>query len=83
MSGVEVLAVGDYMASHLDSRSKLTPRQFEAISEAVECGYYHEPRDASLETVASRLDCSSGTAGELLRRAERTIMADIVASDSF
>lgn len=76
--GVEVLTVGGFRAGRLDPGLELTQRQFEAVSEAVACGYYSAPRDGTLEEVASRLDCATGTAGELLRRAERTIMTTLV-----
>ncbi|MFP8954216.1 helix-turn-helix domain-containing protein [Natrialbaceae archaeon A-arb3/5] len=78
MMNVEVLSVGEYCAGRIDTRTDLTQRQFEAVSAAVDCGYYHATRDASLTDVADRLDCSSGTAGELLRRAERTVMEGLV-----
>ncbi|WP_230198519.1 helix-turn-helix domain-containing protein [Halopiger goleimassiliensis] len=80
---VEVQSVGDYRAGRIDARADLTQRQYEAVSVAVDCGYYHATRDASLEDVADRLDCSSGTAGELLRRAERTVMQALVDGGPF
>ena len=81
--GVDVRAVGEYFAGRLDARLELTQRQFEAISVAVECGYYSASRSATLEDVAAQLDCASGTAGELLRRAERTVMANLVGGGPF
>jgi predicted DNA binding protein len=75
---VDVRRVGDYSAGLVDSRLDLTRRQFEAVATAVDCGYYAAPREATLEAVADRLDCSTGTAGELLRRAERTVMSNLV-----
>lgn len=80
---VEVLAVGERLAGRVDSRLELTGRQFEAIAAAVEAGYFEVPREATLGEVASRLGCSTGTAGELIRRAERTVMADLVAGGPF
>ena len=82
-SGVEVLTVGEYAAGRIDARVGLTPRQFEAVAEAVDSGCYNATRNATLEDIASRLGCSSGTAGELLRRAERTVMSDLVAGGPF
>ncbi len=82
MMNVEILGVGEFLAGRLDSRLELTPRQGEAVNAAVASGYYHEPRDATLEDVAARLDCSTGTAGELLRRAERTVMTRLATSES-
>ncbi len=79
--GVDVLAVGEYLAGRVDDRLELTQRQFEAVEAAVATGYYSATREATLSEVASRLDCSTGTAAELLRRAERTVMANLVGSD--
>ena len=81
--GVEVVSVGEYAAGRVDARQGLTQRQFEAVRVAVETGYYRAPREATLSAVAARLDCATGTAGELLRRAERTVMADLVADGPF
>lgn len=80
---VDVRSVGEYRAGRIDARADLTQRQFEAVSAAVDCGYYHATRDGSLEDVADRLGCSSGTAGELLRRAERTVMEALVDGGPF
>lgn len=77
--GVEVRAVGEYLAGRVDDRLELTPRQFDAVAAAVDTGYYSVTREATLSAVASRLDCSTGTAAELLRRAERTVMQNLVA----
>ncbi|MDJ1430738.1 helix-turn-helix domain-containing protein [Halostagnicola sp. A-GB9-2] len=75
---VDVVSIGEFRAGRIDSRAALTQRQFEAVSAAVDCGYYRMPREGSLEEIAARLECSSGTAGELLRRAERTVMTRLV-----
>lgn len=80
---VDVRAVGEYFAGRVDPSLELTQRQFEAVTTAVECGYYGTPRDATLAEVADRLGCASGTAGELLRRAERTVMANLVEGGPF
>jgi hypothetical protein len=76
--GVDVLAVGEFLAGRVDGRA-VTERQFEAVEAAVDAGYYGATREATLSEVASRLDCSAGTAAQLLRRAERTVMAALVA----
>ncbi len=81
--GVEVIQVGEYRGARVDERLELTPRQFEAVRTAVEIGYYRSPREAGLEAVAEVLDCGAGTAGELLRRAERTVMSSLVAGGPF
>lgn len=81
--GVEVRAVGEYLAGRVDSRLELTQRQLDAVEAAVETGYYGATREATLSAVADRLDCAIGTAAELLRRAERTVMARLVDSGPF
>jgi hypothetical protein len=79
---VDVLEIGDYDARRMDAGSALTDRQFEAVAAAVDCDYYDNPRDGSVADIADRLDCAPGTAAELLRRAERTVMSHVV-SNSF
>jgi len=81
--GVDICSVGEFALGKLDPRLELTQRQLDAVSEAVACGYYSEPRSATLVDVATELDCSSGTAGELLRRAERTVMTHLVDRGPF
>jgi hypothetical protein len=80
---LDVRSVGRYDASRVDSRLEVTTRQFEAVQAAVDLGYYRAPREAGIADVAERLDCATGTAGELLRRAERTVMRSLVAGGPF
>jgi predicted DNA binding protein len=81
--GVDVRAVGEYLAGRIDERLELTQRQLDAVEAAVETGYYSATREATMEAVADRLDCAPGTAAELLRRAERTVMSAVVAGGPF
>jgi predicted DNA binding protein len=60
------------------SLSLLTGRQRAALEAAVAAGYYEVPREGSVADVAARLDCSSSTAGELLRKAEAAVLTDHV-----
>lgn len=76
----DVREVGEYTHRRLDPGDRLTDRQFEAVTTAVEVGYYDDPREGSVADVAAELDCAPGTAAEHLRRAERTIMADAVSA---
>jgi predicted DNA binding protein len=82
-SEIDVVTVGDFRSSRVDPRLGVTQRQFEAVTAAVEAGYYNVPRAASIDDVATQLDCSSGTAGELLRRAEQTVMSSLVPGGPF
>ncbi|ELZ30207.1 bacterio-opsin activator HTH domain-containing protein [Halosimplex carlsbadense 2-9-1] len=79
----EVLEVGEYDARRLDAGSDLTDRQFEAVLAAVDCGYYETPSEGSVEDVGDRLDCAPGTAAELLRRAERSVMKNVASTGPF
>ncbi|MFC7140179.1 helix-turn-helix domain-containing protein [Halosimplex aquaticum] len=56
----------------------LTDRRREALEVAVAVGYYDVPRSGSVADVAAELDCSPSTAGELLRRAESTVLTAFV-----
>jgi hypothetical protein len=80
---IEVLEVGEYGARGLGAGSDLTDRQYEAVVAAVKAGYYETPREGSVEDVGERLDCAPGTAAELLRRAERSVMGDVVEAGPF
>jgi predicted DNA binding protein len=59
------------------SRAELTARQRAALEAARELGYYEVPREASVADVATALDCSTSTAGELLRRAEAAVVEGV------
>lgn len=65
---VELERAGEYDES--GSSSPLSDRQREAMAAAVDVGYYDVPRQGSLEEVADRLGCSTGTASEHVRKAE-------------
>jgi hypothetical protein len=58
--------------------SRLTDRQRAALEAAVAAGYYAVPREGSVADVAAALDCSRSTAGELLRKAEASVIEAFV-----
>jgi hypothetical protein len=60
------------------SPADLTDRQQRALEVAVAVGYYDVPRTGSIADVADRLDCAASTAGELVRKAEATVLSDYV-----
>ncbi|KTG09914.1 hypothetical protein AUR64_09825 [Haloprofundus marisrubri] len=76
--GVEVTQVGTYDAEKFQRGGSLTARQREAVAAAVDIGYYETPKEGTLDDVAVRLDCSPGTAGEHLRKAEQHVMRELV-----
>ncbi|KDE58167.1 bacterio-opsin activator [Halostagnicola sp. A56] len=75
---VTVRAIGEYDRRHAPLGGDLTERQLEAVSAAVDVGYFAVPREAGLEAVATELDCASSTAGTLLQRAETSVMRRLV-----
>ena len=60
------------------SPTRLTDRQRAAVEAAVAVGYYELPRDGTVADIAERLDCSTSTAGELVRKAEAAIVENHV-----
>ncbi|MEZ3117982.1 helix-turn-helix domain-containing protein [Halobaculum sp. MBLA0147] len=69
---IEVLRTGTYNRSR---GARVSSRQREALIAAWEAGYYEVPREGDIEAVAGALDCATSTASDLLRRAERQIVA--------
>lgn len=58
--------------------ANLTDRQFEALSLAVESGYFDIPREATLEDIADAMAVEKSTAGEHLRRALKRVGGFVV-----
>ncbi|WP_410766147.1 helix-turn-helix domain-containing protein [Haloferax sp. DFSO60] len=58
-------------------RAGLTTRQREALSVAVELGYYDIPRCSTIDDVACELGCSASTASEHLRKAESHVLTKL------
>jgi hypothetical protein len=75
-AAVDVEAVKDF--HHGGAPAALTDRQRAALDAAVAAGYYEVPRAGSVADVAAALDCSTSTAGELLRKAEARVVTDLV-----
>jgi len=69
---VEVLRTGTYDRSR---GARVSERQREALTAAWNAGYYEVPREGGIEAVAATLDCATSTASDLLRRAERQVVA--------
>lgn len=70
---LEIERLGEYRGNGMDD-DVLTPRQREAVSAAIDVGYYAVPREGSVQDVADRLGCAASTASDHLRRAEATVM---------
>lgn len=57
-----------------NSPSRLTDRQEAALEAAVSVGYYEVPREGTVADIAGVLNCSTSTAGELVRKAEAAVI---------
>jgi len=71
--------VGDFDWRQSLFDPSLTARQQEAVRIAVREGYYDVPRAAGVDRVADALGCSTSTAAEHLRKAERNLMTEFVS----
>jgi predicted DNA binding protein len=75
---IEVLETGEHTPEVGDLFLSLTERQREVLETAVALGYYDNPRQATHEDVAARVDASPSTVGEHLRKIESRVFAQLV-----
>lgn len=76
---VSVQRVRDGAATAAAGGVGLTQRQRAALSAAREVGYFAVPREGTIEDVAERLDCATGTASEHLRKAQAALVEATLA----
>lgn len=60
------------------TRGDVTPEQHEALTTAAEAGYFHVPRDASIQDVADGLDVSHQAVSERIRRGTENLVRDML-----
>ncbi|WP_311170454.1 helix-turn-helix domain-containing protein [Halobellus ordinarius] len=75
---VTVEQVSEYTAGRDSEPVGLSPRQRQAVEAARDLGYYHVPREATIEDVASELGCAKSTAAEHLQKAENRLVEAVV-----
>jgi predicted DNA binding protein len=63
----------------IDDRYGVTAAQREALSAALEMGYFEVPRDASLEHVADELDISRQALSTRLRRGQSNLLRNTLS----
>lgn len=76
---VRFLSTEPYDPERDDLLSRLTERQRDVLTTAVEIGYYETPRRATHDDIADVLGCSTSTAGEHLRKIETRVLAELVS----
>ncbi|WP_121820606.1 helix-turn-helix domain-containing protein [Halostella salina] len=75
---VTVLETGSHAPQVDELFGTLTARQQEVLEAAVRLGYYENPREATHEAIADRVDASPSTVGEHLRKIESRIFSRFV-----
>jgi len=75
---VELVSTGPYVPDAGGVFSALTDRQREALTTAVQLGYYETPREATLDDLGTALDIDPGTVGRHLRSVESKVFAEFV-----
>ncbi|MHB8586460.1 MAG: helix-turn-helix domain-containing protein [Thermoplasmatota archaeon] len=74
-SGIEVLYSGEYTPT-----ARLTPRQREVLSRAVEAGYYDYPRRITLTNFAKGMGLAKSTLSQMLMVVESEIIQQSMAT---
>ncbi|WP_129113812.1 helix-turn-helix domain-containing protein [Halegenticoccus tardaugens] len=74
---VRLERTGAYHPDRRDLGSRLTDRQHQILSIAVDCGYYEVPRRATLEDIAAEAGLSRATVGEHLQKIEAAVLSRV------
>ena len=75
---LEIVETGSYDPGVRQLFGRLTARQREVLSVAVQAGYYDAPRQATHSDIAATLDLSPATVGEHLRKIESRVFSGFV-----
>lgn len=73
----ELLRIRSEASGSADVTGRLTDRQREVLRVAIEEGYYDDPRTATQSTIAERLDITTATVGEHLRKIEARVVGSL------
>lgn len=75
---VTLLRKGERKPAEQAIKSRLTDRQLEILSTAVEMGYYDTPRRTTHEEIATQTGVATTTVSEHLRKIERRVFSELV-----
>ena len=78
---VRIVRTGTTYPDAAQLMEKLTDRQREIFTVAVEEGYYADPRRVTHRELADELGCSAANVGEHLRKIEATVFRELHALD--
>ena len=74
---VELLRMQSDVSGNVNATAALTARQREVLRVAIEVGYYDDPRGATQADIADKLDVTTATVGEHLRKIEAEILGTL------
>lgn len=77
---LRVEGVGQFPSARANPASELSDRQWEALEAALDLGYYDQPREATHEEIAERLDCAPSTASTHLQKAEARLVNAVIGA---
>lgn len=75
---LSVEAVGEHHPSTTRLFARLTERQQETMTVALELGYFDDPRTATYRDIGNELGCRPESVGEHLRKAQGTIFPALI-----
>ncbi|WP_267162693.1 helix-turn-helix domain-containing protein [Halovenus salina] len=77
-TNIELVSMGPYSPESRGVFSDLTDRQREILETALQMGYYENPRETTLEEIASKLNLDHGTVGQHIRSIEAKVFSKYV-----
>lgn len=75
---VEIEQLGEYKPQEEQLFDKLTFHQQEVLSQALQMGYFEEPRQTTTDEIADELDISPSAVSKHLRRIQSSVLSSIV-----
>ncbi|SDJ50436.1 Predicted DNA binding protein, contains HTH domain [Halovenus aranensis] len=75
---IELVSMGPYSPESRGVFGDLTDRQREVLETALRLGYYENPRETTLDEIATELDISVGTVGQHVRSIESKVFEKYV-----
>ncbi|WP_049987135.1 helix-turn-helix domain-containing protein [Halobellus rufus] len=75
---VQIDEVGQLERHDAGPVARLSDRQREAITAALDLGYYNQPRKSTHDDIAAALNCAPPTASEHLQKAEANIIRTVM-----
>lgn len=75
---IEIDRISEFPGVEADPWDRLSDRQAEAVSAALDMGYYESPRETTHAEIATQLDCAPNTVTTHLQKAEAKLLDAIL-----